>query len=133
MAGYKNVGILASGLTSVLMNSSISVAMEADQAAFQQYAAGVLTYMLSLLCRVVACLFLFVLRHLARARAALWLLPSFCHSRQSTRPEAFQGTRFMLQPIVPSPWSPLVSLSKYALSSIAGKRRALLLRQYLVV
>merc|ERR1739848_373553 len=37
VTGYKNVGASASGLTSAIMNSPISVAIEADQAAFQLY------------------------------------------------------------------------------------------------
>merc|ERR1712046_353184 len=42
VTGYKNVGASASGLTSAIMNSPISVAIEADQAAFQQYTGGVI-------------------------------------------------------------------------------------------
>merc|ERR1712137_1447484 len=42
VTGYKNVGTSASGLTSAIMNSPISVAIEADQAAFQQYTGGVI-------------------------------------------------------------------------------------------
>jgi cathepsin L len=43
VTGYKDVQQSASGLTSAIMNSPVSVAIEADQAAFQQYTGGVIT------------------------------------------------------------------------------------------
>jgi cathepsin L len=43
VTGFKDVAKSASALTSALQNSPISVAIEADQAAFQQYAGGVIT------------------------------------------------------------------------------------------
>merc|ERR1711988_803507 len=43
VTGYKDVQRSASGLTSAIMNSPVSVAIEADQAAFQQYTGGVIT------------------------------------------------------------------------------------------
>merc|ERR1712232_788194 len=43
VTGYKDVSKSASALKSALQNSPISVAIEADQAAFQQYTGGVIT------------------------------------------------------------------------------------------
>merc|ERR1711991_443186 len=43
VTGYKDVQRSASGLTSAIMNSPVSVAIEADQAAFQQYTGGVIS------------------------------------------------------------------------------------------
>jgi len=43
VTGYKDVGTSASSLTSAIMNAPVSVAIEADQAAFQQYTGGVIT------------------------------------------------------------------------------------------
>merc|ERR1712100_838643 len=43
VTGYKNVGTSASSLTSAIMNSPISVAIEADQSVFQMYSGGVIT------------------------------------------------------------------------------------------
>merc|ERR1712232_1354736 len=40
--GFKDVSQSASALTSALQNSPISVAIEADQAAFQMYSGGVI-------------------------------------------------------------------------------------------
>merc|ERR1712216_502094 len=42
VTGFKDVASSASALTSAIMNSPISVAIEADQAAFQQYTGGVI-------------------------------------------------------------------------------------------
>merc|ERR1712100_533730 len=42
VTGYKDVQTSASGLTSAIMNAPVSVAIEADQAAFQQYTGGVI-------------------------------------------------------------------------------------------
>merc|ERR1712046_522566 len=42
VTGYKDVAQSASALKSALLNSPISVAIEADQAAFQQYTGGVI-------------------------------------------------------------------------------------------
>merc|ERR1711977_38204 len=43
VTGYKDVSKSASGLTSALQNSPVSVAIEADQSAFQMYSGGVIT------------------------------------------------------------------------------------------
>merc|ERR1719321_2621563 len=43
VTGYKDVTKSASGLTSALQNSPVSVAIEADQSAFQMYTGGVIT------------------------------------------------------------------------------------------
>merc|ERR1712183_130726 len=43
VTGYKDVAKSASGLTSALQNSPVSVAIEADQSAFQMYSGGVIT------------------------------------------------------------------------------------------
>merc|ERR1711881_531632 len=43
VTGYKDVSKSASALTSALQNSPISVAIEADQSAFQMYSGGVIT------------------------------------------------------------------------------------------
>merc|ERR1712134_206446 len=43
VTGYKSVGSSASGLTSAIMNSPISVAIQADQSVFQQYTGGVIS------------------------------------------------------------------------------------------
>merc|ERR1711982_283069 len=43
VTGYKDVGNSGDSLTSAIMNAPVSVAIEADQAAFQQYTGGVIT------------------------------------------------------------------------------------------
>jgi cathepsin L len=43
VTGFKDVATSASALTSALQNSPISVAIEADQSAFQQYTGGVIS------------------------------------------------------------------------------------------
>jgi cathepsin L len=43
VTGFKDVSKSASGLTSALQNSPVSVAIEADQSAFQMYSGGVIT------------------------------------------------------------------------------------------
>jgi cathepsin L len=43
VSGYKDVGTSGSSLTSAVMNGPVSVAIEADQAAFQQYTGGVIS------------------------------------------------------------------------------------------
>merc|ERR1712031_19316 len=43
VTGYKQVGTSASSLTDAIQNAPISVAIEADQSAFQLYTSGVIT------------------------------------------------------------------------------------------